>query len=129
MFHLDKSVDESRLAQFLVAFGASLPAEVFPEVWYLQTLAVDPTCQRRGVGSLLVNWGLEHARAEGIPAALESSSKGRLMYEKLGFRLLEVLEWLGDWKIPVLVWHSSGEYEEGSWFERVKREIDAYRSR
>lgn len=47
--------------------------------------------QRQGAGSLLVQWGLGKATELGLPAYLEASPSGALLYPKLGFRRVETL--------------------------------------
>lgn len=94
-------------------------------MWYLASLSIDPDYQRRGVGTLLTNWGLDQSRAESVPVGLEASIKGSGMYEKLGFRVLHQLEWKeGHW-VTVMTWGSSGEDGDRSWFERVKKAVDS----
>ncbi|KAI1503109.1 hypothetical protein F5X99DRAFT_135731 [Biscogniauxia marginata] len=58
-----------------------------PSVMVLEMCATDPSFQRRGIASRLVQWGLDEARRRGIPeATTEASSMGRSVYERLGFR-------------------------------------------
>lgn len=51
----------------------------------LSLLAVHPEHQRRGLGALQVQKGLEVADRLGLPAYLESSPKGKGLYAKFGF--------------------------------------------
>lgn len=68
-------------------------------------LAVDPKWQRNGIGQMLVQWGLEKAQKEGIPAGLEASEAGCPLYLKWGFVEHNRFPML-DGKVifPVLVW-------------------------
>lgn len=59
------------------------------ESWYLETLAVHPGFQGRGVGRDLVQWGLERAEEEGICASVVSAKGKDGFYRKAGFDLLE----------------------------------------
>lgn len=73
---------------------------------YLKRLHTEPKHQRRGAASLLLKWGLEESDRLGIPAVLESSPQGRLLYEKWGFREVDNLTvdfspWGGPSKIEV----------------------------
>ncbi|KAL4957553.1 putative GNAT family acetyltransferase [Aspergillus filifer] len=52
----------------------------------LSFIGTDPEYERRGAASMLVNWGLERARKENVPAALESTKNAWAFYEKLGFK-------------------------------------------
>lgn len=58
---------------------------------YLQRLAVDPSVQRRGVGTALVVDGLRWLRRHGVQQAVvntqETNAGALAMYEHLGFRL------------------------------------------
>ena len=56
--------------------------------WFLKLLCIDPNYQRRGLGTLLVNWGVDKANEEGIDAWLESSPMGKGAYLKAGFKML-----------------------------------------
>ncbi len=58
-----------------------------PAMLTLDTCAVDPAFQRRGVAGKLVEWGLEEARRRGgLECTTEASPMGRTVYRKLGFR-------------------------------------------
>jgi predicted N-acetyltransferase YhbS len=46
---------------------------------------VDPVFQRRGVGALLVQDGIDRAHAAGLPLFVCGSSSGARLYERLGF--------------------------------------------
>jgi GNAT superfamily N-acetyltransferase len=52
----------------------------------LSYIGTDQNYERLGAASMLVNWGLEHAKRENIPVALESTKNEKPFYEKLGFR-------------------------------------------
>ena len=55
---------------------------------YLSVLGVDPGAQRGGLGSRLLEPGLEHCDREGVPAYLESSKEANVpFYERHGFRV------------------------------------------
>ncbi|KAB8255846.1 acyl-CoA N-acyltransferase [Aspergillus pseudonomiae] len=57
-----------------------------PAVMALDLCVVDPACQRLGIATKLVEWGLREAKARGgLEAVLEGSSMGRHVYRKLGF--------------------------------------------
>ena len=68
------------------AFDAFRPTEPHG---YLGLLAVDPEQQGRGIGSQLVQRGLERARRDGVPVYLETGSPQNVaFYGRLGFRKL-----------------------------------------
>ena len=53
--------------------------------WYLKTLAVLPSLQRKGVGTALVQWGLEQAKRNGEKVYVDASYVAKPLYLKLGF--------------------------------------------
>ncbi|KAJ9603548.1 hypothetical protein H2200_011734 [Cladophialophora chaetospira] len=53
--------------------------------WELLTLAVDPAYQRRGIGQKLVAWGLDKAKAEGVPAVVIGAKDTEPFYHRCGF--------------------------------------------
>lgn len=92
IFHLDRSVSRSRLAE------ADALKDHFSDVserWHLTFLVVHPGFQRRGVGGRLVEWGIENAKKEGIPATILGSQVGQSMYRKKGFKDYK-LSWLKE---------------------------------
>lgn len=106
--------------------GSIIKATGFADVratthWYLDSLAVAPEYQRRGVGQKMVNWGLERAEGETkertaagkapVPATLIASGPGLHLYRSLGFK---VVGWADDsyFDIPAvggsnMVWDST----------------------
>ncbi|KAI1486660.1 acyl-CoA N-acyltransferase [Biscogniauxia mediterranea] len=79
---------------------------------YLHALAVHPDHQRRGVGSLLVQQGIQIAEQFGLPIYTESSQPAIHLYKSLGFeqlthvRLIHKAEVLGedkDSEVPLVV--------------------------
>ncbi|KZZ96836.1 Acyl-CoA N-acyltransferase [Moelleriella libera RCEF 2490] len=52
----------------------------------LKLLHTDPQHQRRGAASSLLNWGIAEADRLGLPAYLESTPEGRVLYERHGWR-------------------------------------------
>jgi len=53
--------------------------------WYLSLCCVDPDFKGRGVGRLLVRWGLDRAEEEGIRASVMASEGSDGFYLKCGF--------------------------------------------
>ncbi|ORY12158.1 acyl-CoA N-acyltransferase [Clohesyomyces aquaticus] len=56
-------------------------------VWELSQAFVDPSYQRRGVGRLLLEWGIQLADSAGYPLYLEGTPSGKLLYEQFGFEI------------------------------------------
>jgi GNAT superfamily N-acetyltransferase len=62
------------------------------DAWSLEVLGVHPSAQRRGVGSRLVEYGLEQARRDGVGAFLLTSSSEVLpFYARFGFSVANEL--------------------------------------
>lgn len=57
----------------------------------LGMLATLPDHHRRGIGAMHLNWGLGEADKLGLPAYLEASPKGKLLYARMGFEELRPL--------------------------------------
>jgi ribosomal protein S18 acetylase RimI-like enzyme len=56
--------------------------------YYLWAVVVDPDHQRKGVGSCLIQPGLDRADARGLPVYLEThNEKNVAYYQRFGFRL------------------------------------------
>ncbi|KAL4963683.1 GNAT family N-acetyltransferase [Aspergillus stella-maris] len=73
----------------VVAAGENLLGKT--PCYCLTYIGTDPKYERRGSASMLVNWGLERAKREGVPASLESTKNAWPLYEKLGFRGEELI--------------------------------------
>lgn len=57
----------------------------------LKLLHTDPSHQRRGAGSMLLEWGIAESKRLGLPAYLEASEEGFPLYEKHGWRVVDTL--------------------------------------
>jgi ribosomal protein S18 acetylase RimI-like enzyme len=82
----------SALTPFL-AYGRaveSMRAEAMPGPhWYLAGIGVEPSAQGRGVGSALLEPGLQAATRAGLPAVLLTNSAANLpFYERHGFTIV-----------------------------------------
>jgi ribosomal protein S18 acetylase RimI-like enzyme len=97
---------------------------VFPEIWHLASLVVDTRYQRRGIGAMLLEWGIEQAQAEMVPCGLESSFAGKKLYEKMGFRTFDEVRFgAGERDVfAVMVWEPSGV--EGRWLEKARAAVE-----
>ncbi|KAK3325963.1 hypothetical protein B0H66DRAFT_144468 [Apodospora peruviana] len=66
---------------------------VIEDLWSLQALAVDPGSRRRGIGKLLLQWGMEAVAAEGKVCYLSATPEGKLLYQSQGWQLLHEFDW------------------------------------
>ncbi|MGB5868733.1 MAG: GNAT family N-acetyltransferase [Albidovulum sp.] len=61
--------------------------------WHLAFIAVDPSCQGKGLGASLLQTSLEHCDADQKPAYLESTNPANLsLYTRFGFEQIGVIE-------------------------------------
>ncbi|KAG9697655.1 hypothetical protein KCU95_g3604, partial [Aureobasidium melanogenum] len=68
-----------------------------PATFSLDLCAVDPDFQRRGIANKLVEWGLEEAKNRGgLESTTEGSAMGRFVYQKLGFKPVEEVNYVMD---------------------------------
>ncbi|MCJ1433985.1 hypothetical protein MMC27_003350 [Xylographa pallens] len=56
---------------------------------FLASCSTFPAHQRRGAGALMVQWGIEQSRALNLPIFLTASLKGRGLYEKFNFEVID----------------------------------------
>jgi GNAT superfamily N-acetyltransferase len=83
---------------------AERAVQTMPNRWHLLLIAVDAIHQRQGVATVLMEWGFATAAREGVPIALESTEKGKRLYEKHGFVTKEFLELCPGLKVPSMFW-------------------------
>jgi predicted N-acetyltransferase YhbS len=59
-------------------------------LWHLDSVAVEPGWQGRGIGSALVEFGLARTRATNTAVILETGTPRNVpLYERLGFHVVE----------------------------------------
>lgn len=77
-----------RAAAYAAAEQAVAPHRPQEAAWFLNTVAVDPRAQGRGLGTAVLAPGIEAAEAAGHPAFLETSGERNVVfYERLGFQV------------------------------------------
>ncbi|KAL1836474.1 hypothetical protein VTJ49DRAFT_5088 [Mycothermus thermophilus] len=74
------------------------------KMWYLMMIAVDPKHHRRGIGKMLVQYGLDQAVKDGVDVYLIASPAGRLLYESLGFEQMREPVTLGATPHYSMIW-------------------------
>lgn len=95
-FRLNKAVNHERSKQWNAwhAEDDSLAPLMGKPHWWLDSVAVAPEAQKRGVGSMLVQWGKAQiekeatARGTALPIILISSPAGNWLYKKQGFKIV-----------------------------------------
>lgn len=119
----DRSIDLAALSRFEPHLKTYFPPSAFPEKWYLATLSVHPSYQRRGIGKKLMQWGVQQAENERVPICLEATASGRGLYEQFGIQVVRVVK-VDGMTFPIMVWDPPGLSEEESWVEWMKRQDD-----
>lgn len=79
----------ARVNSFQVASRALLGRLGYESSWFLSGLGVDPDAQRSGIGSRLVEWGVERAAETRRRAVLLTSNSANIpFYERLGLHVV-----------------------------------------
>ncbi|KAI9733612.1 MAG: hypothetical protein M1834_003214 [Cirrosporium novae-zelandiae] len=80
-------------------------ANICDNHWHLNTIAVSPLFQNQGIGAMLIDWGLESAKEEGVPVTLESTTITSKLYVKKGFRDIGVIRVTKDLQMQVMIFN------------------------
>lgn len=95
LFRMNKAADYETMTRIFSQQDSCLdPIEKATVHWYLSVLGVAPEAQRRGVGRMLVDWGIDQARQESaqagqlVPLTLLSSPMGLGLYAKKDFKII-----------------------------------------
>lgn len=62
------------------------------EWWFLSTVVVRDSWQRKGVGSKLIKYKMDEVHEKNLVAYVNASKKGKELYEKFGFRTVDVTD-------------------------------------
>jgi GNAT superfamily N-acetyltransferase len=80
--------------KYLTQMAKSHPKEPH---WYLYLLVADPSVQRSGIGTTLLEHGLAHADEEGVGSHLETQKEDNLpYYRRFGYELSTTLRPVSD---------------------------------
>ncbi|KAK3715234.1 hypothetical protein LTR37_007201 [Vermiconidia calcicola] len=77
----------------------------------LMYMATDTAWRRRGAATAVVQWGLDLCKELGIVAYLEASEEGRPVYQKLGFEVVEEVEFEPGEVDRAMIWWPPGTKE------------------
>ncbi|ROV98733.1 hypothetical protein VMCG_06704 [Cytospora schulzeri] len=86
-----------------------LGKEGYENSWSLNAIAVDPAHQRRGIGKMLTQWGLERAEKECKNVHFLSSLSGAKLYRAMGFEEVGAGEILGGMEYAFVKRIAQGE--------------------
>ena len=89
-FSPNRSLDKRNLQRFNEVLKGGYAEE--KEGWYLLMIGVSPRHQRHGIGTSLIDWGLQRAQEESVICLLESSEMIKGLYERKGFKKVGLLE-------------------------------------
>ncbi|EAW17180.1 GNAT family N-acetyltransferase [Aspergillus fischeri NRRL 181] len=93
--HAHAGLDQSALAEMRRILAedarAHFGAGMKKNVWHLDYIAVDPRHRRRGIGKMLLQWGVQRAAAAKRDCYLVATPAGRPLYEAAGFTELTTL--------------------------------------
>lgn len=101
-FSPNRSLDQSNLQRFGEVLKGGYVEE--KERWYLLMIGVSPKHQRHGIGTSLIDWGLERAQEEGVICTLESSEISQGLYERKGFQKIGLLKVAEGVTTDQMVW-------------------------
>lgn len=77
----------------------------------LEYIGVDPRYQRRGIGRMLLLWGIDQAMQQGKDCYLFSTPAGRPAYESVGFAVRKVVPVFGVPHYSMIRRHVGGNTE------------------
>ncbi|KAF2683304.1 hypothetical protein K458DRAFT_452810 [Lentithecium fluviatile CBS 122367] len=79
-----------------------------PQV-FLNILFTHPDYRRKGIGSMLVQWGIDTAKSLGVEFWLNSTSVGKPLYDKFGFELVKKNTLVPKTENPDEMWQQTKE--------------------
>ncbi|KAK5994855.1 hypothetical protein PT974_03241 [Cladobotryum mycophilum] len=82
------------------------------DVWHLDHFGVDLRHQRKGVGKVLLEWGLRHAAKEGRDCYLTSTPAGKSLYTAAGFEVVRPVPVFGELFYSMILKHKDKREEK-----------------
>lgn len=76
------------------------------DVWHLDYLGVDPQQQRKGIGKILLDWGISRAAGDKKDCYLLATPAGKPLYTKTGFEQVRVVPIFGVSHHSMLLRHN-----------------------
>lgn len=103
---LDQAALDELVSGIDKACEKALGKDAHKDMWYVLILAVDPSHHRRGVGKMLLQWGLDQARSKGQDVFLAATEVGKFLYTSAGFKDLEDTYEVIGLKHTTMVWEA-----------------------
>lgn len=105
-FNIDRSYDKLRFAKFWETLSQNPFFEDMAQYWELEVLAVAPKYQRQGIGSRLLEWGMNQASLFGLPVVVAATFIGEHLYAKHGFKECGRIDFEGSqFSWAAMVWY------------------------
>lgn len=99
-----------RMPHVVAAITALLSKHPSEPHYYLPFVGVDPAAQGQGIGSAVLEPVLRWCDTLRLGAYLENTNERNLVfYERLGFRVLEIMALAADGPTVWRMWRSSGD--------------------
>ncbi|KAH6886975.1 acyl-CoA N-acyltransferase [Thelonectria olida] len=76
------------------------------DIWHLASIGVHPQYQKRGIGKILLNWGVQEASKQGKDCYLVATPTGVALYRAAGFENVRTMEIFGTPHVSMRKRHS-----------------------
>lgn len=77
-------------------------------MWRLRIIVTHPDFERRGIGGMLMEWGLNRSREDDIPCVLEASPVGENLYLRKGFKIVAPIKVTETLTNNAMIWLPGG---------------------
>ncbi|EXJ65275.1 hypothetical protein A1O7_01616 [Cladophialophora yegresii CBS 114405] len=103
----DRSLSRSAWLRFFNSEAGDGPFDDIKQYWEIDHLSVDRAYQGKGFGTMLVKYVQEYAARDNLPVILRASKQGRLLYKKLGFADVGVVDMGPGQVYEAMAWYPS----------------------